>query len=135
MDPIRAPVSAGELFDKIAILRIKAERVPDPGRRALVERELSELIAVRDEAFPHGVDPALDPLLSELFAVNEDIWNIEDRVRLCEREGDFGPAFVELARSVYRRNDRRAALKRAINELTGSGIVEVKHFTAGAAAG
>jgi len=65
-----------------------------------------------------------------LQAVNEILWVIEDDIRVCERNGDFGPRFIELARSVYRNNDRRSALKRQINELLGSRIVEEKEYAA-----
>lgn len=125
---IRVPVSAGELLDKIAILRIKAERIADPARLANVRRELAALEEVAAEAIPP--DPALEPLLEALRAVNESLWDIEDAIRACEAAGDFGPGFVALARSVYQQNDRRAAIKRAINEATGSPLVEEKSYTA-----
>ena len=79
----------------------------------------SELVRVLLRHFP-----------AELRAVNEALWRIEDDIRLCERAGDFGPRFVELARSVYRTNDRRSELKRRINELLGSGLVEEKSYAA-----
>ena len=68
-------------------------------------------------------------LVADLRRVNEELWEIEDAIRECERRQDFGPRFVELARSVYRSNDRRAALKRRVNELLGSAIVEEKSYT------
>jgi hypothetical protein len=125
---ILVPVSAGELLDKIAILRIKAARIADPARLANIRRELEalEAVAAREVA----PDPALDPLLAELRAVNEALWDIEDAIRDRDAAGDFGPAFVALAQSVYRRNDRRAAIKRAINDLTGSALVEEKSYAA-----
>ncbi len=129
MRAILVPVSAGDLFDRISILALKAERVPDAERRARVAGELAALEAIRDEVFPGGADDdALRPLVRELAAVNARLWDIEDAIRLCERRGDFGPAFVDLARSVYRENDRRSALKRAIDAATGSPVVEVKHY-------
>ncbi len=70
----------------------------------------------------------LDRLTAELKAVNEALWVIEDEIRLCERASDFGPRFVELARSVYLQNDQRSVLKRQINELLGSRIVEEKSY-------
>jgi hypothetical protein len=123
--PVMAPIGFGELIDKITILQIKAERIGDPGKRANVARELALLEALRD-----GLPPTagLDALAGELKAVNEALWEIEDAIRDCEREGDFGPRFVELARSVYRTNDRRAALKREIDRLLGSTIVEEKSY-------
>lgn len=119
------PVSWGELIDKITILEIKAERIADPKKRANVERELAALAAVRDRsAKPEG----LAPMVSALRAVNEALWAIEDDIRECEAKGEFGPRFVELARSVYRNNDRRADLKRRINALLGSELVEEKSY-------
>lgn len=118
------PVSAGELIDKITILRVKAERIGDPVREANVRRELALLEAIRAE-FLGSLD-GLAPLMAELLAVNAGLWDVEDGKRDCERRQDFGPAFVALARSVYLENDRRAALKRRIDELAGSDLVEEK---------
>ncbi len=70
----------------------------------------------------------LGALTAELRGVNEALWDIEDQIRVCERDGDFGPKFVDLARSVYKNNDQRAAVKRKINELLGSRIVEEKSY-------
>jgi hypothetical protein len=120
-----APISAGELIDKITILRIKAERIA-PEKRANVRHELEQLeaLAARELA---AVD--LAALTAELTAINAALWDIEDGKRDCERRGDFGPAFVALARSVYIENDRRAAVKRRINDAAGSDIVEEKSYT------
>ena len=122
--PILAPVSAGELVDKITILEVKAERI-DPARRPNVERELTLLRAVAARELP---SEGLEALTAELRTVNAALWDIEDGKRDCERRGDFGPAFVALARAVYRENDRRAAIKRAINDAVGSEIVEEKSY-------
>jgi hypothetical protein len=73
---------------------------------------------------------ALAPVMAQLVTVNGQLWEIEDRIRDCERAGDFGPGFVELARAVYRTNDRRAALKAQINQLCGSLLVEEKSYAA-----
>ncbi len=125
MTPV-VPVSWGELIDKITILEIKAERIADPVKRANVARELEALSAVRDRGDPPPA--ALAPLVGALRAVNQALWTIEDDIRECEAKGEFGPRFVELARSVYRNNDRRAALKRQINALLGSELVEEKSY-------
>jgi Family of unknown function (DUF6165) len=125
MSAILIPVSAGELVDKITILRVKAERI-DAAKRANVQKELALLEAVASERL--AASPVLDGLIAELFAVNAALWDIEEGKRDCERRGDFGPGFVELARAVYRENDRRAAIKRRINDLTGSEIVEEKSY-------
>lgn len=124
---IDVPVSWGELIDKITILEIKSVRIDDPVKQANVARELS-LLADRLATIP--MPPAVDGLTAELKAVNLALWEIEDEIRDCERAGDFGPRFVELARSVYRTNDRRAALKKDINAALGSAIVEEKSYAA-----
>jgi hypothetical protein len=117
-------VPLGELIDKITILEIKQAEINDPARRKNVERELDALLAARDQALPSS--PRLDELTAALREVNRTIWDVEEGVRRYEQAGDFGPAFVELARSVYRENDRRAALKRAINTEFGSRLLEEK---------
>jgi dsDNA-specific endonuclease/ATPase MutS2 len=124
---ISIPVSAGELIDKIMILEIKAERFSDAEKLRRVRHELDMLRTVRDAALPPS--PALDDLTEGLRVVNRELWRIEDAIRLCEQRQDFGPKFVELARSVYRNNDRRSELKRRISELAGSSIVEEKAYT------
>lgn len=119
-------ISPGELIDKITILAIKCERMTDQDKlrnvraeRALLEASLAETSAASAE---------LDGLSAELKEVNERLWEIEDEIRLCETAGDFGPRFIELARGVYRKNDRRAELKRRINQLLGSQIQEEKSY-------
>ena len=123
---ILIPVSAGELVDKITILRVKAERIGDPAKAANVRRELELLEGSAREHLPDT--PELRAQVSELTEVNGRLWDIEEGKRDCERRQDFGPGFVELARAVYAENDRRARVKRRINELTGSEIVEEKSY-------
>ena len=123
---LQVEVSAGELVDKITILEIKAERIADPDKLANVHRELRSLTATRREALPSSEE--LDELTAELRRINERLWEIEDDIRDCERKSDFGERFIELAREVYRTNDRRAAAKRRINELLGSELVEEKDY-------
>jgi len=120
---INIPVSVGELFDKITILRIKAERLSDAGQVANVRRELGELEAVA-AAVPGS--PELDGLVGRLQAINDALWDVEDGKRAHEREGRFDADFIALARRVYKENDQRAAIKREINQLTGSTLVEEK---------
>lgn len=122
---ILIPVSPGELVDKITILRVKAERI-DPSKTANVRRELEALEAVAREHLPGS--PELQRLTAELQEVNAALWDVEEGKRDGERRQDFGPVFVELARRVYRENDRRAAIKRRINDLLGSEIVEEKSY-------
>jgi hypothetical protein len=123
---VTAPISVGELFDKITILRVKRERLSDPAKLANVAFELERLEATAREAVPAG--DALGALVAELQAINAALWDIEDGKRDAERRQAFDAAFVALARQVYLRNDDRAAVKRRINELTGSAIVEEKSY-------
>ncbi len=123
-----APISWGELFDKIAILAIKSERIAAPEAVANVRAELALLQGVAARA-PAG--EGLGDLCTDLARVNLALWEIEDAIREHEQVQDFGERFVELARSVYRENDRRAAIKRRINVLLGSEIVEEKSYAGG----
>lgn len=124
---VKVDISFGELLDKISILEIKAARMSDSGQRQNVERELSQLRTARRRIADD--DGAAERAFAELKAVNGRLWDVEDALRDCERRLSFGPDFVELARSVYRLNDRRAALKREINLLLGSTLVEEKLYS------
>jgi tetratricopeptide (TPR) repeat protein len=119
-------VSPGELLDKIAILEIKKERITHAAKHANVTVEYETLTRSRDQAI--GRSDELTRLAGELKAVNLALWQIEDDLREREKAGDFGARFIELARSVYRTNDRRAAIKKKINEVLGSKIVEEKSY-------
>lgn len=126
--PILVPVSWGELLDKITILEIKSARIADPAKLTNVGRELEALRAVVEAA--GSLPDAARPLIDSLRAVNEALWDVEDEIRDCERRKEFQERFVELARSVYHQNDRRAALKRELNDLLGSELVEEKSYQA-----
>jgi len=127
-DNIKVDISPGELIDKITILEIKLERISDPGKKQNVGVEYRLLSETRDE---HIEDSrGITELTARLKSVNEALWVIEDDIRECERAKDFGERFVELARSVYITNDERARLKREINDLLGSRIVEEKSYAA-----
>ena len=122
------PIGPGELIDKITILEIKAAHLASPDKLANVCTELAALRSARDAALP--TSPELSRLSAALKDVNATLWGVEDEIRDCERGGDFGPRFIALARSVYRTNDERAALKRRINDLLGADIVEEKSYAA-----
>lgn len=126
MTEILVPVSPGELVDKITILRLKSERISDPAKLANVRRELELLTDVAERAIPQ--DERLTALTGELYETNSDLWDIEDDIRRCEAKKHFGEGFVALARSVYLTNDRRAELKKEINLLLGSNIIEEKSY-------
>ena len=120
-----APIGFGELIDKISILEIKRDRIADPQKNANVRLELEVLTGVLASfALPDG----FSGLKSELRRINETLWDLEDRVRKCEREQSFGPVFIEAARGIYKTNDRRAAVKRRLNEIVGSSILEEKSY-------
>jgi tetratricopeptide (TPR) repeat protein len=121
-----AKIAPGELVDKVTILEIKARRITDPAKAAQVAAELAALR--RAGAGVLGRPEELERLTADLKAVNEALWDIEDELRRCEKAGEFGNRFVELARSVYRRNDERAAFKRRINELLGAPFGEQKSY-------
>jgi Family of unknown function (DUF6165) len=127
MVDILAPISVGELIDKITILRIKRERIHAAPARANIEGELDRLLEIRARASLDLID--LAALEEQLFQVNGRLWDVEDELRALEQSGDFGERFVELARSVYRLNDQRSRLKRRVNTVTGSTIVEEKSYT------
>jgi hypothetical protein len=126
MSLISAPVSYGELIDKITILEIKSGRMTDPAKLANVRDELQLLNAL------WTADPASRTDISaergELKRINEALWEIEDEIRLKERDQAFDARFIELARAVYHTNDKRAAVKRAINLKLGSRLVEEKSY-------
>ena len=127
--PILAPISIGELIDKITILEIKAERIADSAKRRNVATELASLRAIRAQA---GLDTAgMEPHLSELKRLNTALWEIEDEIRELEAKRDFGARFIALARNVYQTNDQRAAVKNRINHAFGSAIVEEKSYKGG----
>ena len=119
------PISWGELIDKITILQIKTERLAADTARANAAKELALLSAI---AAPVLAGTALG-LAERLKAVNESLWDIEDRIRDRERTGAFDAEFVALARSVYRTNDARGALKRELNLLLDSELIEEKSYT------
>lgn len=125
---LNVQTAPGEFLDRLTILEIKAERMRDPAKLDNVRREL-ELLRETWAASPLSVRDVAEPV-ARLKAVNEALWDIEDRIRAKEAERAFDAEFVELARSVYRTNDRRAAIKRELNVALGSEILEEKSYRA-----
>ena len=125
---IRVDISPGELIDKITILELKLERIGDPAKLANVRHEYDVLMQVYAQEIVESV--ALRELTERLKSINAALWEIEDHIREHERAKNFDAAFVALARSVYRTNDERSAVKRAINELLASKIIEEKSYAA-----
>lgn len=126
------PVSWGELLDKMTILDIKRLRIPDPVAQAHIRMEQHLL---REIGAPVLSGPDVRRALRRLRRVNQALWTIEDRIRQEEATASFGPCFIRLARSVYRMNDRRAAIKREINLMLKSHLMEEKSYTAAMPAG
>ena len=123
---ISIPVSWGELIDKITILEIKKDRIPDEDKLANVKKELQSLKAIFEENCSEP-EKILE-LQEKLRAVNEHMWIIEDDIRRCEKEKDFSQRFIDLARAVYKTNDKRADLKREINTVLMSELFEEKSY-------
>jgi hypothetical protein len=119
------PAAWGEVIDKITILEIKNERITAPAALINVGKELALLAQAVTVVM---AQPKIRQLKDDLKAVNQALWDIEDRLRDKERAQDFGAEFVELARSVYRLNDQRATLKKHINTELASEIVEEKSY-------
>ena len=123
---VLAPVSLGELVDKIVILEIKKERISDEVKLSNIRTELQ---ALRDIRPPSLLDNAeIQVWEMALRSANEELWDLEDRIRDKERVADFGPEFTEIARLIYRTNDKRAHAKKMINTICGSTIVEEKSY-------
>jgi hypothetical protein len=126
MTDILVPISPGELLDKITILRIKCVRITDAAKLANVRQELLRLEQSWAASVPAATDLVAEE--AELARVNAALWDIEDRIRDHESEQRFDAGFIELARSVYLRNDERAAIKRRINLKLASELIEEKSY-------
>ena len=122
------PISWGEIIDKITILEIKVERIQAPEAIANCEKERIALEPIF-QGHPESQSNAVVALREKLKNVNLQLWDIEDAIRELERNKDFGDAFVETARSVYIQNDQRAQLKKELNLLLGSALIEEKSYT------
>ena len=120
------PVSWGELFDKISILQIKMDHLTSKEALKNVERELNQLSAISDVSFSSNI--AVQKLNKNLKRVNQELWDIEDKIRDKERNKVFDEDFIELARAVYITNDERSRIKRSINEAFGSDLIEEKSY-------
>ena len=124
---IKIELSIGELLDKISILQIKAERIDDPSKVKNINKELDVLMSLWNDS-PYS-DVNLSSEINDLKNINEALWGIEDKIRDKERNQLFDKDFIELARSVYFTNDKRAEIKRIINGKTGSELIEEKSYS------
>ena len=127
MDNINIPISPGELLDKITILEIKTEQIQDKDKLSNIKSELKLLNKTWEKSNLDSVNH-LQKLKQELKNNNQQLWEIEDKIRIKEANKEFDQEFIELARSVYVQNDKRAATKRKINEQLGSHIIEEKSY-------
>ena len=123
---IFAEISVGELLDKISILEIKQKNIKDKQKIKIISKELESLNYTLKKDV--NITDEIKSLYEDLKKINIKLWNIEDGKRDCERNGDFGEKFIQLARSVYIENDQRAKIKNKINKLSGSNISEVKSY-------
>ena len=123
---VNTPISLGELIDKISILVIKEKKITDEKKNNIIREELTLLRKTLNETANNN---SINNYLNQLIDVNSTLWKIEDEIRDCEKNKKFDQKFIELARSVYITNDRRAEIKLEINNKFGSKIVEVKSYT------
>lgn len=120
-----APISIGELIDKITILKIKCQMITDADKLKNIESELQLLEELKDEL---KIPVDIDNLENLLYKVNLELWHIENYKRACEADQNFGDGFINAARQVYLKNDERARIKREINMICGSSIIEEKSY-------
>ena len=123
---ILTEISAGELLDKISILEIKLDKIKDKGSLLEINKEYTSLSETKNSNI--SITKDLENLTKQLKETNMKLWSIEDEKRMCEKNKDFGKKFIELARSVYLNNDKRAKIKSEINKLLGSNIKEIKKY-------
>ena len=124
---MKVEVSNGELLDKLTILELKLTNIADVQKLSNIQKEHDELSPLADKLFD-SYGEELKNLYKKLTEINSELWTIEDDIRECERNKDFGYDFVSLARAVYFTNDKRSDVKKAINLLTDSGFVEEKSY-------
>ena len=124
---ILSEISAGELLDKISILEIKLEKIKDKENHEEINKEYKILKQVQNLNIEKN--EKISHLFQQIKNVNLKLWDIEDKLRIFEKNQDFGQSFIELARSVYINNDERSKIKFEINEILGSNIREIKQYT------
>ena len=123
---ILSEISPGELLDKISILEIKIEKVKDKNSLEEIKKEYKILKEIQTSSIE--MTGKIKDLFQSVKNVNLKLWDIEDKLRICEKNKDFGKNFIELARQVYLNNDERAKIKSEINIICGSNIREVKQY-------
>tara|TARA_Y100000590_G_scaffold418388_1_gene519119 strand:- start:741 stop:1142 length:402 start_codon:yes stop_codon:yes gene_type:complete len=123
---ILSEISAGELLDKISILEIKLEKIKDKNNKEEVNKEYKILKKVQSSHIE--INDKIDKLFKKIKEVNTNLWDVEDQLRICEKNKDFGENFIRLAREVYLNNDLRSKIKMEINKVLGSNIKEIKQY-------
>ena len=123
---ILSEISAGELLDKISILEIKLEKIKNKVNQEKINKEYKILKEVQNSSIE--MTEKLKTLVKKIKEVNQNLWDIEDKLRFCEKNKDFGKNFIELARGVYFNNDKRSKIKSKMNKVLGSHIREVKQY-------
>ena len=123
---ILSEISAGELLDKISILEIKLEKIKDKNSLDEIDKEYKILKNAQNSNIE--ITGKIEKLFKEIKEVNTNLWDIEDKLRICEKNKDFGKNFTELARKVYLNNDKRSKIKLEINKILGSNIREIKQY-------
>ena len=123
---IMSEISAGELLDKISILEIKIDKIKSKDKQEKIKKEYKLLKEAQNLNIEDSED--IRKLFNEIKKINLNLWVIEDKIRICEKNKNFGKEFIELSRAVYLNNDKRAAIKSQLNDLLGSNIREVKEY-------
>ena len=123
---ILSEISAGELLDKISILEIKIEKIKNKYNQEEVKKEYKILKRIQNSSIK--LDVKIKELFNSIKEINIKLWNVEDKLRVCEKNKDFGKNFIELAREVYLNNDKRSKIKLEINKILGSNIREIKQY-------
>ena len=123
---ILSEISAGELLDKISILEIKLERIKDKNSQEEIIKEYNMLKETQNSSIEFT--DKIQELFESIKETNLKLWKIEDKIRICEKNKDYGKNFIELARGVYFTNDKRSKIKSEINKILGSNIKEMKQY-------
>ena len=123
---ILSEISAGELLDKISILEIKLEKIKDKNSQIEIKKEYKILKQIQNSSIK--LEDKIKELFDSIKEINLKLWNVEDKLRICEKNKDFGKNFIELAREVYFNNDKRSKIKFEINKILGSNIKEIKEY-------
>ena len=127
MSKILAEISAGELLDKLSILEIKLNKIKNPALLQEIKKDYNIINEAKNKNITSSEE--INVLYTDLKKINEQLWEIEDKIRLCEKNSDFKDKFIQLARDVYLKNDKRSKIKLEINKILGSNIQEVKQYT------